>query len=206
MHAQGDTTTRASHADHPPDLVALVAALRAGERWAPAALFDGYSRYVRATILHLLGPRTDVSDVLHDVFVTAFEDIHGLRDPQALKGWLASIAVFKSKNYLRSRRRFGLLLTAPDLRVARPPAPATPDVSAALRSAYEVLDELAIEDRIPFVLRAVQGFSLDEVAEACGVSLATAKRRVASARTKFILLSSKRPLLREWLGDIAHEP
>lgn len=199
-------THRASHVDEPVDLAVLVAALRAGERWAPAALFDRYGRYVRAIILHVLGPRPDVSDVLHDVFVTAFEDIHGLRDPQALKGWLAGIAVFKSKNYLRSRRRFGLLFTAPDARVARPSIPATPDVSAALRTAYEVLDELAIEERIPFVLRAVQGFSLDEVAEACGVSLATAKRRVASARAKFIALSSKRPLLREWLGENIHDP
>lgn len=196
----------ASHADERADPAVLVAALRSGERWAPAALFDRYGRYVRAIVLHVLGPRTDVSDVLHDVFVTAFEDIHHLKDPQLLKGWLAGIAVFRSKNYLRSRRRFGLLFTAPDLRVARPPPPATPDVSAALRSAYEVLDELAIEERIPFVLRAVQGFSLDEVASACGVSLATAKRRVASARAKFIILSSKRPLLREWLGDSVHEP
>jgi len=194
-----------SNADEPVEVAALVDALRAGERWAPAALFDRYGHYVRAIVLHVLGPRSDATDVLHDVFVTAFEDVHQLKNPQALRGWLASIAVFRSKNYLRSRRRFGLLFSAPDVRVVRPPAPATPAVSAALRSAYEVLDELDVEERIPFVLRAVQGFSLDEVAEACGVSLATAKRRVASARATFIRLSSKRPLLREWLGDNAHD-
>ncbi len=136
--------------------------------------------HVRYIVLHVIGPRHEVSDIVHDVFVTALQDIERLHEAAAMKAWLSGIAVFQSKSFLRRQRRFRMLALFGDLRVVLPPSPATPEVSAALRAAYQVLDELAPDERIPFVLRAVQGLGMEEVADCCGVSLATAKRRVAS--------------------------
>jgi RNA polymerase sigma-70 factor (ECF subfamily) len=41
-----------------------------------------------------------------------------------------------------------------------------------------------LPERIAFCLRHVEGMKLEEVARACGCSLATAKRRVASAQAR----------------------
>jgi RNA polymerase sigma-70 factor (ECF subfamily) len=56
-----------------------------------------------------------------------------------------------------------------------------PDVAAELRRTYERLERLPVEQRVAIVLRRIEGLALDEVAAAMGVSLATAKRRIAAA-------------------------
>jgi RNA polymerase sigma-70 factor (ECF subfamily) len=92
-----------------------------------------------------------------------------------------------------------LLQTAPDERLSRPAPSPTPDVSAALRRAYQLLDQLHPDERIAFALRYVQGMTLEEVAEVCAVSLSTAKRRLSRANDHFRALCVKEPLLKEWV-------
>ena len=52
---------------------------------------------------------------------------------------------------------------------------------ADLAALGELVARLSADDRIAWLLRYVSGCSLDEVAEQCRCSLATAKRRVALA-------------------------
>jgi RNA polymerase sigma-70 factor (ECF subfamily) len=59
---------------------------------------------------------------------------------------------------------------------------AGPDVAAELRIVYERLERLPAEQRIAFLLRRVEGMELEEVAHKMGISLATAKRRIAAAQ------------------------
>jgi RNA polymerase sigma-70 factor (ECF subfamily) len=59
------------------------------------------------------------------------------------------------------------------------------------------LTTLPADDRIAFALRVMEGMELLEVAEACRVSLATAKRRIARAQRRFAELVARDPWLRE---------
>ena len=61
-------------------------------------------------------------------------------------------------------------------------AGASPRQRALLAEIYGVLDQLPVEERLAWTLRLVEGQSLPEVAQNCGCSLATVKRRVASAQ------------------------
>jgi len=45
-----------------------------------------------------------------------------------------------------------------------------------------VLDELPVDDRMAFALHLIEGETVERIAELCGCSLATAKRRVARAQ------------------------
>ena len=47
---------------------------------------------------------------------------------------------------------------------------------------YQVLDGLAVDDRVAFVLHCIEGETLEAVARICRCSLATTKRRVARAQ------------------------
>jgi len=77
--------------------------------------------------------------------------------------------------------------------------PASDEATEALRRTYLVLDRLPREERIAFALRTIEGMKLEEVADACGVSLATAKRRLARAEQRFLELCRADAVLREWL-------
>ena len=68
-----------------------------------------------------------------------------------------------------------------------------------LARACTVLDRLGADQRLAFTLRFVEGYRLQEVAELCGCSLATTKRRLARASERFVELARRDPLLRERL-------
>ncbi len=152
---------------------------------APAtfdALFQRYGRYVAAVAVRLLG-RDDheVDDVVQDVFWLASRRMHRLPDLDAARGWLVTATTRLVRRRLR-RRRWRALFRA-EMPAHDPPAPgATPEQRALLVRLYGVLDRLPIELRLAWLLRHVEGEPLEDVARACGCSLATAKRRIMAAQ------------------------
>jgi RNA polymerase sigma-70 factor (ECF subfamily) len=73
------------------------------------------------------------------------------------------------------------------------------DAREALRRTYAILDGLAANERLAFVLRHIEGVPLAEAADACSCSLATIKRYLARAERRFVERAEKDPVLRERL-------
>ena len=114
--------------------------------------------------------------------------------------WLASICVHQAYREIRRRTRSRwFFLTDDDETLERTAPVATPEVDEAVRATYRVLDKLPAEERIAFALRFINEMELVEVADACQVSLATAKRRLARARKKFTTMARTYPELADWL-------
>jgi RNA polymerase sigma-70 factor (ECF subfamily) len=146
-------------------------------------IYRRYCRYVGAVVLRLGGRRAEVDDLVQDVFVEAARGIRDLRAPEAVKGWLATIAVRLVRHRLRWRRlrRFlGMDQGADYSRLAD--GAASPVDKLLLRSVYGVLDDLSVDDRMAFALHLIEGETVERIAELCSCSLATAKRRIARAQ------------------------
>ncbi len=181
--------------------VALVLALRAGEAHAGAALFDRYGLHVRRVLARVLGPDPELSDLLQDVFVAALSSLHSLEDPAALKAWLTRMAVFLARGRIRRRARWRFLRFVSDDELPDVPTPGLDvDGSEAVAAVYRVLRALPADERIAFALRMLDGMELTAVATACGVSLSTIKRRLATAQRRFNDLSRREPTLVEWVN------
>jgi RNA polymerase sigma-70 factor (ECF subfamily) len=178
---------------------AIVAALRAGNASGGAALYDRHWRHVRRVVVRVLGPDADVGDVVQDVFLSAIGSLERLDEPDALRAWLSRIAVFRARAEIRRRtRRKWLSLFAPeDLPDIEAPE-VTPETSEALRATYRVLSRLPADERIAFALRFIDGMELVEVADACEVSLATIKRRLARAQKRFATMAAEYSELSAW--------
>lgn len=148
-------------------------------------VYRHYCRYVAAIIVRLDGRASDVDDLVQDVFVEAAAGIERLRDPEAIKGWLATIAVRVVRRRLRTRRLWRFLGFA---RAVEPSdlvdQAASPLDRLLLRSVYRVLDDMPTEDRLAFCLHTIEGQTVEAVAEHCGCSYATAKRRVSRAQRR----------------------
>jgi RNA polymerase sigma-70 factor (ECF subfamily) len=190
--------------DRAPEQVeeSLVRALCAGKTWAERAFLETQTAHVERILTRILGGHPDLDDLTQEVFVRAFERVDELREPLALRGWLTAIAVFVARETIRKkqRRRWLLFLPpeeTPDIEI---PA-ASPEARAALRAFYEVLGHLAIDARIAFALRFVEGMELSEIAEACDVSLATIKRRIKSAEADFHRLGRAHAALVDWFEE-----
>lgn len=181
-----------------PSDAALVEAARQGQAWAHEALFRRHARMASGLAYRLLaGSDVQADDVVQDAFVTAFERLNTLRAPEAFPSWLGSIVVRYCSKRLRRHRlrlRFGLARKEEvdiDLSIS-PDAP--PDVTAALKEAYILLDRLKPEERMVFLLRRVEGLTVPEIADQLKTSISTVKRRMQSGeeRVQRALFTSRR--------------
>jgi RNA polymerase sigma-70 factor (ECF subfamily) len=186
------------------DDVAIVDALRAGQPDAADRLFITYGEHVQRVLARVLGPDPDLVDLIQDVFVTALSSFRRLKDPRALRAWLTTIAVFTARARIRKRARWSFFRFLPFDELPEQPAHSTPaEISEALRCTYRVLSRMPAEERIPFALRVIDGMELTQVAEACGFSLATVKRRLSRAKQRFAELARQEPALTDWLDEEA---
>lgn len=202
MHPKGVTSTSSALSvedDEPRGPVALarsqerltdgelVRRAREGDRWAEEALFRRHAAVVAGTVMRLLGNRAEAEDVVQDTFVTALEKLETLREPEAFRGWLLAIAVRDVQQRFRRRKIRRLLGLEPSEPLTGCAEYATDEAGPELRAELRLLDaalaHLPMKERVAWMLRNVDGYSLEETALACGCSLATAKRRIAAAET-----------------------
>jgi RNA polymerase sigma-70 factor (ECF subfamily) len=148
--------------------------------------FDGvfrrYSPYVARVALRLLGHDSEVDDLVQDVFLEAHRGLDGLRESGALRGWLARICVRKATRRLRRRKLLVLLslevVPEHDLPIT---ANASPEQRAEVARLYRALDKLPADERVAWLLRFVEGESLEDMVTLCGCSKSTVQRRLRSA-------------------------
>src|SRR5215471_4089151 len=84
----------------PTEIPRLVRDAQRGDREAFAHLYERFARMVHGIVLARID-RTDVDDVVQDVFVTALDRLADLREPAAFGGWLAAIARHRAADHGR---------------------------------------------------------------------------------------------------------
>jgi RNA polymerase sigma-70 factor (ECF subfamily) len=185
----------------PESDAALVASLRADRGGATTVLFKRYGSEVERVLYRILGPDSEIKDLLQEVFVTALGSLDKLRDPEALRSWLTGIAVHKARKCIVRRQRWRLIQLLPTHELPeREALSPSLEVSEALRCTYAVLGRMPADERVAFALRHVDGMELTDVAAACGVSLATIKRRLVRAESRFKVLAWGYAALAPWLA------
>jgi RNA polymerase sigma-70 factor (ECF subfamily) len=138
---------------------------------------------------------------VHDAFASSLTSMDQVRDGNAVKGWMASIAAHTAHRAIRRRRTMRFLLfwkrQEPIDVVPAPPA----EPRRALRRAYEVLDGLPADERVAFALRYFEEMEVAEVAETVGASVSTVKRRIARGERRFLAAATRCPVLRNWMEE-----
>lgn len=146
-------------------------------------LFHRFAPYVAAIGIKLLGRNDELDDLVQDVFVEAHRGLGRIRRPESIKAWLATIAVRRATKRLRwlrvrsflhqdDTRDFGTLVDTA----------ATPEERAHVAMTYRWLERLPTAQRVVWVLRHVEGESLDEIARLCACSKSTVQRRLRAAQ------------------------
>ncbi len=179
---------------------ALSAALVANKPWALRELLVDYRAYVARTLCRVLGPRSDLEDLVHDVFVRALELTHRLNDREGIRPWIGAITVFIARETLQRQRRRRWVFFMPDEDVPDCASrDASPEVVRALNAAYALLRKLNTDEQIVFALRYLDGRTLSEIAELVDCSLSTVKRRLERADAAFFSRAKTDPWLAGWM-------
>jgi RNA polymerase sigma-70 factor (ECF subfamily) len=145
-----------------------------GDREAFARLYRRYARAVFVDLVARLGRREDAEDALQATFLAAWTSLPRLARPDRFVPWLFRIARNKARDQAR-RRRLGLESLG-----AEPQAAAVPE-GPEVEALRELVGGLRPKTRAIVLLRALEGWSAEEVAAAHRLSVATVRRRYARA-------------------------
>lgn len=177
----------------------LVRKAKAGDLGAFEALVNRHEGAVYSLALRLVRQEQDAQDVTQQAFLSAMQNLGGFRGDASFATWLNRIATHAALKVLRRRRVQETVSleawTEPEEGASRLPHPEfiadwrqSPEelvLQAETRRLLEAaLDRLDEKHRLVFVLRDVQGFSIQETAQALGVTEANVKVRLLRARLK----------------------
>ncbi len=148
-------------------------------------LFARYQGPIYGYILGMVGNVEQAQDLTQDTFIKAFKALPDTRE-LVLPAWLYRIATNTALDALRHRRRLTWLPFAPgdDERLPAPEIdlPSHFAESEAVRSA---LGRLTPPQRACLLLRAHDGFSIDEIAQVLRMSKGNVKITLYRAKERF---------------------
>lgn len=179
--------------------------LRSGSREAATAVYDRFSALVNRWVWRLLGADPEHDDIVQQVFVRILRAGPSLRESEKLAGWVHAITVNTVHGELRRRqvRRFFWRDSPPAM--LHGDFVREVEMRDLLVRAKSVIDKLPPGERIAFMLHYVERHSAPEIAELCGYSLSTAKRRLAGATRRFEAIVAASPELSRVLPRLAEE-
>ena len=179
---------------------ALVSELKAGSETAFALLIAQYHQPLYSVIARSLQDPSDAADITQEVFLKVFRGIGGFHGDASLKTWLYRIALHEASN----RRRWWSRHKQQELTIDSPISESD-DGSESLclgdtladngRSPFEraaeqetklrveaALQKLPENYRTVVVLREIEGFAYDEIAEILNIHIGTVKSRLMRGR------------------------
>ena len=171
----------------------LLAKAREGDSAAFSELVNQYSRKIYRLAKHITQNDSEAEDVLQETFLKAFEHLGDFQGQSKFYTWIVRIAVNESLMKLRKRKSDRTVpldepIETGEDTVVREIAvwDENPEQQYSREEIGGILDE-AIQSLKPtfrtvFVLRDIEELSIEETAEALGLSISAVKSRLLRAR------------------------
>lgn len=160
-----------------------MAAVLAGDQEAYGILVRRYKDVLYRYAERMTGRADDAADVVQQAFIKGFRSLDRCRDPERVGGWLFRIAVNLCKDQLKGRAKREVSIEAAGPLKATRGLPEEGAERAEIREEiYRALQSLSDEQREAFVLKHVEGWSYEEMAEKLDTSVSALKMRVHRAR------------------------
>ncbi|MFB9690427.1 RNA polymerase sigma factor [Amycolatopsis plumensis] len=172
----------------------LLARAADGDATAFGALVREHTPRMYRVALRITGSAAEAEDVVQEAWLAAWRSLAGFRRESAVSTWLYRVVTNSALAVLRRRRPTvslddpapqstvdsALLAAAvpgPEGRVVR-----AEEVDAVLRA----VGRLEVSQRVPLVLRELEGLSYEEVAEVLDVNVTALRSRLHRARVALL--------------------
>lgn len=201
---------------------ALVEELRAGSEEAFSWLIARYHQPIYSLLARTVRDSADAADLTQEVFVKVFRGVGGFHGGSSLRTWIYRIALREASN----QRRWWMRHKQQEIPIEQEMTDSSSGTSIRLRdrlvdSAESPFDmvvhaenqarvEAALRQvpepyRTTLILRDIEGFIYEEVAEIQGVNLGTVKSRLVRGRAclKALLVPAIKTKSPQSQGDLA---
>jgi RNA polymerase sigma-70 factor (ECF subfamily) len=182
-----------------PEEAAIVAELKAGSEEAFAWLIATYHQPLYSLVARTIPDPADAADLTQDIFINIFRGIGGFHGEASLRTWIYRIALHEALNgrrwWCRHKRREvtieaesgdssdGQPLSYKEVLVDGNQSPFDFAAQQQIRDHVEAQLRLVSEPfRTVVVLRDIEGFTYEEIAEILKLNLGTVKSRLLRGR------------------------
>jgi RNA polymerase sigma-70 factor, ECF subfamily len=180
----------------------LVRLAQSGEEAAFEELIRRHQQRVFGLVSGILRRREDVEDVVQQVFLKVFVSLRRFDHRSAFSTWLYKISVNECWDYLRKKKVRPLVYEA-DLseeQVSRldgivsadRPTESSTSRTEARDLLERMMERLPEQDRQLLILKEVEGFSVQELAEILDLNVNTVKVRLFRSRARLMDVYHKR--------------
>jgi RNA polymerase sigma-70 factor (ECF subfamily) len=200
--ATGAVPVRASKPAGAADDRELVRRAQREDQEAYEELVRRHQHRVFAVASGILRRREDVEDIAQQVFVKAYFSLKRFDQRAAFSTWLYKITVNECWDLLRKKKVRPLVYEsdlseeqARQIITSGEKANPEPDISEKLEAREHVerlLEGLDERDRLMLILKEVEGYSIEEIAEVLNLNGNTVKVRLFRARRRVVSLARKR--------------
>jgi RNA polymerase sigma factor (sigma-70 family) len=171
-----------------------VAALKAGDEDAFRTMVDSFQDRVFNTCLGFLQTRQEAEDVAQEVFIEVYRSLGHFRGEAKLSTWVYRIAVTKSLQEIRKRRRKKRLAIftsneqAEDSLASAGESDESNHPLAQLENKeraevlYSALSKLPESQRVAFTLHKIEGLSYQEISDVMDTSIPSVESLIHRAR------------------------
>ena len=203
---------------------ALVADLKAGSEEAFSVLIAQYHQPLYSLIARSLNDPADAADITQEVFIKVFRSIRKFNGGASLRTWLYRIALHEASNQRRwwsRHKRQEITIDAPyeseeegngltlgAMLADESDSPFDHVAQSETRERVEAaLRQIPEAFRTVVVLREIEGFAYEEIAEILEINLGTVKSRLTRGRSalKSLLVPKTAPVSNKFASPhIAH--
>jgi RNA polymerase sigma-70 factor (ECF subfamily) len=150
-----------------------------GDELVFSELLKRHKEKVRNIIYLTLSNTDGVDDIAQEVFITVYRHLRSFRFESQFTTWLYRITINKCKDHLRKKNIRSIFLPLKDDEPVFESINEDTDIKHIVRSAIATLPDKL---RIPLVLKDLEGFSYQEIADTMECEIGTVKSRIFRAR------------------------
>jgi RNA polymerase sigma-70 factor (ECF subfamily) len=152
-----------------------------GEESVFGELVKRHKDKVRNIVYLTLNNGEMVDDIAQEVFITVYRNLKNFRFESQFTTWIYRITINKCKDFLRKKniRRIFIPIKEDEEVPAFESLNENSDIKQIVRRA---ISELPDKLRIPIVLKDIEGFSYQEIAESMQCEIGTVKSRIFRGR------------------------
>lgn len=156
---------------------------------------------VERLLVRMLGRRSDLEDLVQNVFLEACRALPSFRKESSLSTFMGGLTVNVARRAMRPSWWQRHQAAWDETSTSPQPDPEHSTLSARqMQHVRRALERISPKKRIAFCLWALEGMDMQEIAELTGASVGATRSRVFHAQTELRAMAERDADLREALG------
>ncbi|MUG65573.1 MULTISPECIES: RNA polymerase sigma factor [Paenibacillus] len=167
----------------------LIERVKAGDKEAYAPIIRQFERQMYTYCYYILRNHEETEDAVQEIFIRAYTNLHQYSNQVSFSAWLYKVAYHHLINIKKKQGRIVKLIERCQEQHT------VQDISPHQSAVEELLTYLTAEERHILLLKSVEEYHFEEIAEVMGIKPATLRKKYERIRKKLMAKAKEKGVL-----------